>query len=174
VDTASGADFGAAYQASAEVTSLVRGSRGGTWWVAVEREAFKGGYNAYGGWALIVVADGGGPRRTVAVFDGFTPMPRGGSYTSPLWGVPGTASVGLVAWEGDRTLAGERLLIGDAAVGGDNIAGSRSDGTPAGWHTLGTDARVLPARPRSPTLAASSTTDAWLLGPVALVSGLKP
>ncbi|BCB87752.1 hypothetical protein Psuf_050650 [Phytohabitans suffuscus] len=171
VDTASGKDFGSVYQASAEVTSLVRGSRGGTWWVAVDREAFKGGYNAYGGWALLMVVDTGGPQRTVAVFDGFTPLPRGGSYSSPLWGVPGAASVGLVAWEGDRTLTGDRLLIGGAAVGGDNVATSRSDGTPEGWHTLGTDARVLPAQPRSPTLTASATADAWLLGPVALVTG---
>jgi hypothetical protein len=184
VDTASTAEFGDAYQASADVTALARGSRGGgTWWVAVEREAFKGGYNAYAGWALVVVADSGtGPQRTVAVFDGFTAVTRGVSYSSPLWGAPGPASVGLVAWEGDRTLAGDRLVIGDAAVGGsgraatgggdDNVAASRSDGTPPGWHTLGTDARVLPARPRSPTLAASATTDAWLLGPIALVSGV--
>jgi RNA polymerase sigma factor (sigma-70 family) len=170
VDTASEADFGSAYQASAEVTSLVRGGRGGTWWVAVERSAFEGGYNAYGGWALVMVVERGGPQRTVAVFDGFTPLPRGASYTSPLWGAPGPATVGLVAWEGDRTLAGERLAIGGGGVGGANVAGSRADGTPAGWHTLGTDARVLPARPRSPTLTASSTTDAWLLGPVALVT----
>ncbi|MGN9907424.1 hypothetical protein ACTMTJ_07680, partial [Phytohabitans sp. LJ34] len=172
VDTASAADFGDVYQASADVTALARGARGGgTWWVAVEREAFKGGYNTYAGWALVVVADGGGTQRTVAVFDAFTPVARGGSYSSPLWGAPGPASIGLVAWEGDRTLAGDRLVIGGAAAGGDNVAASRSDGTPAGWHTLGTDARVLPARPRSPTLTASATTDAWLLGPVALVSG---
>ena len=172
VDTAKGADFGDVYQASAEVTSLVRGSRGGTWWVAVAGEDFKGGFNAYAGWALIIVVEQGGPQRTVAVFDGFTPLARGGgSYTSPLWGVPGEASVGLVAWEGDRVLAGDRLSIGGAEVGGDNVAASRSDGTPAGWHTLGTDARVLPARPRSPTLAASATTDSWILGPLILLSG---
>jgi RNA polymerase sigma factor (sigma-70 family) len=171
VDTASGDDFGAVYQASAEVTALARGSRGGTWWVAVEREAFKGGYNAYAGWALVLVVEaGGGPQRTVAVFEGFTPLSRGGSYSSPLWGAPGAASVGLVAWEGDRTLAGDRLLIGGTPVGGDNAASSRSDGTPPGWHTLGTDARTLPANPRSPTLTATSTKDAWLLGPVALTS----
>jgi hypothetical protein len=172
VDTASGGDFGDVYQASADVTSLVRGSRGGTWWVAVDKRAFEGGYNAYGGWALLMVVESGGPQRTVAVFEGFTPLPRGGTYSSPLWAVPGPASVGLVAWEGDRVLAGERLTVGGAAVGGDNVAASRSDGTPAGWHTLGTDARVLPARPRSPALVASSTTDAWLLGPVAVVSGV--
>ncbi|GFJ77904.1 hypothetical protein Phou_020840 [Phytohabitans houttuyneae] len=171
VDTASGGDFGAVYQAWADVTSLVRGSRGGTWWVAVDKQAFKGGYNAYGGWALLLVVDGGGPQRTVAVFDGFTPLSRGASYSSPLWAVPGAASVGLVAWEGDRVLAGDRLAVGGAAVGGDNVAAGRADGTPAGWHTLGTDARVLPARPRSPALTASAATDAWLLGPVALVTG---
>ncbi|MGN9914484.1 hypothetical protein ACTMTJ_43830 [Phytohabitans sp. LJ34] len=170
VDTASGADFGAVYQASADVTSLVRRSQGGTWWVAVDKKAFKGGYNAYGGWALLMVAESRGPQRTVAVFDGFTPLPRGRSYTSPLWAVPGAASVGLVAWEGDRALASERLTVGGTAVGGSNVAGSRSDGTPADWHTFGTDARVLPADPRSALLAASSTTDSWLLGPIALVS----
>ncbi|MFC0529143.1 sigma-70 family RNA polymerase sigma factor [Phytohabitans kaempferiae] len=171
VDTASDPDLGRTYQASAEVTSLVRGSRGGTWWVAVDRDDLAGGYNAYGGWALLLVVDTGGPQRTVAVFDGFTPVAREGSYTSPLWGTPGDATVGLVAWEGDRTLTGERLTLGGTVIGGDNVAQSRSDGTPEGWHTLGTDARVLPARLRSAsTLTVSSTTDAWLLGPVALVS----
>ena len=76
VDSASGGDFGPVYQASADVTSLVRGGRGGTWWVAVDGQAFEGGYNAYGGWALLMVVDAGGPQRTVAVFDGFTPLSR--------------------------------------------------------------------------------------------------
>ncbi|GAA4702770.1 sigma-70 family RNA polymerase sigma factor [Phytohabitans rumicis] len=173
VDHASHDDFdGSTYQASADVTHLVRGTRGDTWWVAVDGEAFERGVNAFGGWALLLIVDAGGPERTVAVFDGFTPLPREASFSSPVWGAAGAATVGLVAWEGDRTLTGERVTLGGRPLGDANLASSRADGTPDGWHTFGADARRLTGRlPTStPTLTASTTRDAWLLGPVALIT----
>jgi RNA polymerase sigma factor (sigma-70 family) len=173
VDRVAHDDFeGAAYQASADVTQLVRGSRGGTWWVAVDGDAFERGYNAFGGWALLLIVDGGGPPRTVAVFDGLTPLPRDSTFSSPVWGAGGAATVGLVAWEGDRKLTGERITLGGRPLGDSDIAGSHADGTPAGWHTFGTDARRLTAHLPTPTapLTATTTADAWLLGPVALIT----
>lgn len=165
-----------AYQASAEVTELVRSSSGGDWWVAVESGAFTDGRGAFGGWALLIVAEDGGPQRSVAVFDELTAI-RDRPLSALLYGFPGEARISFLAWEGDRGLAGDQLQLDGAPPGGgdrDNAVASRTDGTPAGWNTLGVDARVLDTSVSGsadlPTLAASTGRDAWLLGPVALVT----
>lgn len=166
-----------AYQASAEVTELVRGNSGGRWWVAVPAGALGSGRGAFGGWALLVVVAGGGPDRAVAVFDELSPL-RDRPLSVPLFGYPGDAQLGFVGWEGDRGLAGEQLRLDGARLGGgpdrDNIAASRADGTPAGWNTFGVDARVLDTavsdRTGQPVLTSTGGRDAWLLGPVALVT----
>ncbi|MPZ28534.1 MAG: sigma-70 family RNA polymerase sigma factor [Micromonosporaceae bacterium] len=165
-----------AYQASADVTDLVRGGSGGDWWVAVDAHAFDRGRGAFGGWALLIVAEDGGSDRAVAVFDELTAL-RDETRSAGLFGNSGAARIGLVGWEGDRGLAGEQLRLDGAPLGGgdrDNLAGSRSDGNPTGWNTLGVDARVLGASVGGggdqPTLTATSGRDAWLLGPVAVVT----
>lgn len=164
-----------AYQASAEVTDLVRG--GGDWWVAVDDEELSVGVGAFGGWALVVVAEGGGQDRSVAVFDDLTPLPEQSSFTAELYGQPGAATVGFVGWEGDRDVAGEGLVLDGGPLGGvdlRDIAGSRAAGTPGGWNTFGTDARLLAAAitdaTTRPVLTATAGQDAWLLGPVTVVS----
>ncbi|GLI00437.1 sigma-70 family RNA polymerase sigma factor [Phytohabitans aurantiacus] len=171
VDRTTDDDFeGGAYQATADVTGLVRGSRGGRWWVAVDAGAFRTGMNAFGGWTLLMVVRGDGPARTVAVFDGFTALARGQSFTAPVFGAPGAAQVGFVGWEGDRTLTGDRVTLGGRSLG-DNVAASRASGTPDGWHTFGTDARRLSTRiSGSASLTATAGDDAWLLGPMALTT----
>jgi hypothetical protein len=180
VDAITAADFGgAAYQASADVTALLRSApaKAATYWLAVGGGAFVEGVNSFGGWALMVIYDDGGPARTVAVFDGCTPLHGATSFSSNVYGTPGTpARVGFLGWEGDRGITGDRLALGGQPLGGadkDNIAISRSDGTPAGWDTFGVDARVLdarlPARSQQ-TVTASTTGDAWLLGAIAVIT----
>ena len=148
VDTVTASRFSQpAYQASADVTALVRANRGGQWWLAVDRNVFDHGAGTFGGWSLVVLVADGGPARSVAIFDGFTPMQGTESFTAALFGTPGTkAQVGFVGWEGDRGIRGDRLKLGAVPLGGadrDNIAASRTGGTPAGWNTFGVDARVL-------------------------------
>jgi RNA polymerase sigma factor (sigma-70 family) len=171
VDRTSHDDFeGGAYQAAADVTALVRGASGGRWWVAVNKGAFRTGTNTFGGWALVMVLRGGGPARTVAVFDGFTPLARGESFSAPVFGAPGAAQVGFVGWEGDRALTGDRVELGARSLGA-NVATSRAAGTPDGWHTFGTDARLLSTHMSgSAALTATGGDDAWLLGPLALTT----
>jgi hypothetical protein len=177
-------DASPGYQASADVTGLVR--QGGTWWVAVAGDAFATpARGAFGGWSLVVVvADGGAPRQ-IAVLDGFTPLDPGDAYTVRVPGPgdagvgpasPSPARVGLVAWEGDRGLRADRMTLGGRPLGGpdedpDNVAASRAAGTPAGWTTFGVDARVLAgtAGPGATSaLRAVTRQDAFLLGPLAV------
>ncbi len=179
VDTVTRGGFSmAAYQASADVTGLVR--TGGTWWLAADRMAFHGGRGSYGGWSLVVLAADGGPARSVAVFDGFTPLQGDASFKAAVFGTAGRrAQIGFVGWEGDRGLRGDQLLLGPAPLGGAdaaNIASSRTGGTPSGWNTFGVDARVLsgqmPAAAANHTVTANTHGDAWLLGVIALVTPL--
>jgi hypothetical protein len=166
-----------AYQASADVTSLVRGTSGGTWWVAVPSGAFAPGFGSFGGWALVVVAEDGGLDRSVAVFDELTALRDEQSFSAAVYGNPGQATIGFIGWEGDRGLTADQLSLGGTPLGGgdrDNLAAGRAAGTPAGWNTLGTDARVVgasfPGGGRRPTLTATTGRDAWLLGPVVVVT----
>jgi RNA polymerase sigma factor (sigma-70 family) len=179
VDTVTSGRFSQpAYQASADVTSLLRANRGGQWWLAVDRGVFDGGAGSFGGWSLVVLVADGGPPRSVAIFDGFTPMQGTESFSAAVFGTAGSrAQVGFVGWEGDRGITGDRLRLGPTPLGGadaGNIAASRTGGTPVGWNTFGVDARVLngamPAVPREHTVTANTNGDAWLLGVIALVT----
>lgn len=181
IDRISGTDFAqSAYQASADVTSLVQGTAGGSWWVAVEENAFASGFGAYGGWALVLVVEDTGPLRTVAVLDGCLPMHGSASVSAAIYGSAGAAAkVAFVGWEGDRGLAGDQLKLGSQPIGGTakgNIASSRTDGTTVDWNTFGVDARVLdgviPAAAGG--ITATSTDDAWILSAVAISSLTEP
>ncbi|WP_211588879.1 hypothetical protein, partial [Allorhizocola rhizosphaerae] len=165
------------YQAFADITALTSGTKGGTWWVGVEH-GFEPGVGSYGGWALLVVVADGGPRRHVAVIDGFHAL-KSGSVATPVYGMPGArASVAFVGWEGDRGIAGDRLRLGDRALGGDNVASSTADGTPDGWNTFGVDARLfdshLPTGSGQPEITATTTGDVWILGVLAMASEANP
>ena len=170
-----------AYQATADVTDLVRGNAGGQWWLAVPTSSFISGLSgSFGGWSLVVVATDGGAPRHVTVYDGLTPLQGNREFRAPVDSRAGAStSVGLVAWEGDRDLTGDTMRIGDTPLKGtgdqgDNVAASRSDGTPPGWDTFGVDARVLsgtvPADQASRSLLARTVGDAWLLGALAVVT----
>jgi hypothetical protein len=165
------------YQASVEVTELVRSAPSrGTWWVAVEREAFTAGPGSFAGWALLAVVDTGGPVRTVTVLDATTAIDGAEPFRTTLYGLgSGATRVALVAWDGDRGRVGDTLRLDGLELGtAGNIGISSANGTLSGWNTFGTDARVFDAMliNPDPVLAASAGDDAWCLG--ALVIATEP
>jgi hypothetical protein len=162
------------YQATAEITAL---AASGTWWIAVPGSAFTGGYNSFGGWAVIAVVSSGGAERTVAVYDAAQILRSGGdTYSSTVYGAPGgAATVAVVGWEGDRGRNGDSISLGAGSLGpsSGNVARSQADGNPSGWNTFGTDARLVSGTfgaAAEATLTATTSGDTWLLGAVAVVS----
>jgi RNA polymerase sigma factor (sigma-70 family) len=137
-------------QAYADVTELVRAGGGGPWWVAAGSGPLPTTDTVSAGWSLTVVyADANTPDRDLAVFTGPVSLTgqRSLSVTASSSGEP--VEVGLAAWEGDRTLDGDRLRLDDQPLGDpENALASRAagalecGGTPAagcGWHTFGVD-----------------------------------
>ncbi|MFG2500403.1 DUF3344 domain-containing protein [Streptomyces sp. NPDC048441] len=113
--TANGAD---AFQASADVTPLVRASGAGLYTVAQVNVAMgnsKAG--AWGGWTLVVAYENPSePLRHLTVWDGFDSFDaRGRSHAIRLRGTPVPAraggSVGMVAYNGDRGTTGDTLTV---------------------------------------------------------------
>ncbi|HEY8472894.1 MAG TPA: sigma-70 family RNA polymerase sigma factor [Natronosporangium sp.] len=145
-------------QAYADVTGLVRDAGAGAWWVAADRGPLPTGRTASAGWSLTVLYELPGPERDVAVFTG--PGSLGGDRPSLSvtagevdadWPDPEDAAleVGLVGWEGDRMLTGDRLRLDDQPLGDpENALASRAAGAlecgrqpidDCRWHTFGVD-----------------------------------
>lgn len=110
---------GKSYQAFADVTSLVALHRSAEYTVANVQAGT--GSNQYGGWALVVAyVDPSAPMRNLTVFDGYAKVASGASdkqvdiavsgFRTPTTGVVNT-QVGLVSYEGDRTLTGDGFSI---------------------------------------------------------------
>ncbi|MWA13367.1 DUF3344 domain-containing protein [Streptomyces sp. BA2] len=162
--TADGAD---AFQASADVTRLVRSGGPGLYTVAQVNVAMghsKAG--AWGGWTLVVAyEDKAAPLRHLSVWDGFDSFgARGRGHAVRLGGmpVPGRAkgSVGMVAYDGDRGTTGDTLTVStdrsrpvrlsDAANPAHDVLnstisepGRQSARTPAYANTLGYDSDIF-------------------------------
>jgi RNA polymerase sigma factor (sigma-70 family) len=144
------------HQAYADVTRLLRDGADGLWWVATSAPTLPLGAGKYAGWSLaIVYADPTAPITDLAVYAGPLPLRRGGEVVVRAADPGRRVEVGLAVWDGDRTLTGDGLWLGDAALGDeDNIAASRvgsaveCGGTPVGcpWHTLGVDVAVHAGR----------------------------
>ncbi len=136
------------YGAFADVTRQVAAGGGGAWSfadaVVADRDAPAD--NAYAGWALVVVYEQTVlPTASVSVWDGMMPLLPGSRESAALSvaSEPGTdGRLGVVAFEGDRGLAGEAMTFNGDAVGGANIF----DSTARGWSgsTLGTDVKAFP------------------------------
>lgn len=106
------------YAASADVTSIVRDSRGGAYTVGQINVAK--GYSAagaWGGWTLVVAySDREAPLRELAVWDGFdsvTSARTGRSVGIGGLDVPAGSqgSLGVIAYDGDRGPGGESLSV---------------------------------------------------------------
>lgn len=111
---AHGAD---AFQASADVTKLVRESGPGLYTVAqVNVARGRSTAGAWGGWTLVVAYENPGqPLRHLALWDGFDALKSGAAHEIRLRGtrVPANASgrAGLVTYDGDPGTTGDTLTL---------------------------------------------------------------
>ncbi|GGX86022.1 DUF3344 domain-containing protein [Streptomyces anandii] len=106
-----------AYQASADVTRLVRESGGGLYTVAqVDVAKGNSAAGAWGGWTLVVAYENPAePLRHLSLWDGFTALNPRSAEEIRLSGrrFPGGAGgrVGLVAYNGDHGTVGDSLHL---------------------------------------------------------------
>jgi len=129
--TAQGAD---AFQASADVTKLVRESGSGLYTVAQVNVAMgRSTAGAWGGWTLVVAYEKAAePLRHLALWDGFDTLGTGRDLAPRGLRFPKGASgrVGLVAYDGDRGRTGDSLTLSAdrrAPVALTDAANPRSD-----------------------------------------------
>lgn len=164
------ADGADAYQASANVTSLVRSSGPGTYTVAQINIAMgKSRAGAWGGWTLVVAYENKeSPRRHVSVWDGLAASEENSGgipvASRSMKFAPGAkGSVGIVGYDGDRgdgegpfTVAANRragtALVNSANPRGDafnstisNRGKSVAGRVPGHLNTLGYDSDVFDA-----------------------------
>jgi hypothetical protein len=165
------ADGADAYQASANVTSLVRGSGPGKYTVAQLNVAMghsKAG--AWGGWTMVVAYENSkSPRRQLSVWDGLVSSgahSRGLPVASRGMNFPANSkgSVGVVGYDGDRGSAGESFTLAANKRAGTRLSNSAnpaddtfnstitdrgnqvSGRSPAHRNTLGYDSDIFDAR----------------------------
>ncbi|MFI8518472.1 DUF3344 domain-containing protein [Streptomyces sp. NPDC085481] len=171
--TADGAD---AFQASADVTALVRSAQPGMWTVAQVNVAMgRSAVGGWGGWTLVAAYEKADePLRRLAVWDGFETLgPKSGELSIPLAlgtdRIPQDADgrLGLIAYDGDRGTSGDYLAVetgaaksvtrselSDSANSADDVMNSsitdsgtsRMERLPAHQNTLGYDSDVFDLR----------------------------
>ncbi len=166
--TADGAD---AFQASADVTELVRSSRSDQWTVAQVNVAMgRSAAGGWGGWTLVAAYEKESePLRRITVRDGFeTVGPRTGELRVPLDGngydKASDGRLGVIAYDGDHGTSGDYLAVetsrrkstrlSDSANSADDMMNSSITefGTgstvrfPDGTNTMGYDSDVFDLR----------------------------
>lgn len=167
-----------AYQAFADVTSRVRQSGAGEWWVADVPTRL--GPTRYAGWSLVVVAeDQSAPLSRAMVLDGARALgPTGDpSIRLPIDGLlPAAipARIGVVAWEGDTQLSGDKVLLNGAALSGQNAFTSSSEGAVGPSMTFGVDVVSYEAKLKDkPVLELTTNSDAYVAGVVTVTAPLR-
>ncbi|MEU7056146.1 DUF3344 domain-containing protein [Streptomyces sp. NPDC046197] len=110
------ADGADAFQASADVTQLVRDSAPGLFTVAqVNVASGRSEAGAWGGWTLVVAYENPAePLRDIAIWDGFAPLKGGGRemrMRDLSLGEGSGGRAGLVAYNGDRGTRGDWLTL---------------------------------------------------------------
>ncbi len=179
VDTVTASRFSQpAYQASADVTALVRANRGGQWWLAVDRNVFDHGAGTFGGWSLVVlVADG--VRRAAWRSSTGSRRCRAPSRSRRRCSARQARRRRWASWAG-------RATEGFAATGSSSVrcrsagliattsrragpAAPRLAGTRSEW-TRGYSPEPCRLGVKSQTVTANTNGDAWLLGVIALVT----
>jgi hypothetical protein len=141
-----------AFQASADVTRLVREGGPGLYTVAQINIAMgRSTAGAWGGWTLVVAYENQAePLRHLAVWDGFTPLGPGGQeirvaglgFAAGAWG-----RAGLVTYNGDRGTRGDSLTVttGQSGSALTNAANPRDDVLNSTISEPGADAARVPA-----------------------------
>jgi hypothetical protein len=141
-----------AFQASADVTRLVREGGAGLYTVAQINIAMgRSTAGAWGGWTLVVAYENPAePLRHLAVWDGFTPLRSGGQeiglgglgFPAGAWG-----RAGLVTYNGDRGTGGDSLTVttGQSESALTNAANPRDDVLNSTISEPGADASRVPA-----------------------------
>jgi hypothetical protein len=155
-------------QGYADVTGLVRAAGPGDWWVSVPAGSLPVGLGDWAGWSLVVLAaDAGAPVADLAAYVGPVTL---GSLDFRLGARP--AQLGVVAWDGDRCLAGDSLRVGGRAYG--NFGDSHADGAleSGSWNTLGVDATTYSVTGSDDSVAFSAGDDPLMIGVV--VAGTIP
>ncbi|MGR6913192.1 sigma-70 family RNA polymerase sigma factor [[Actinomadura] parvosata] len=170
--------LGAAYQAFADVSDLVGGSRrNGTWWAA--DIPMTTGASRHAGWSLVlIVTDPSEPYSQAVVLDTATVI--GGAARRvrvPLGGLSPAAAparLELVTWEGDADLKGDKVSLGSGPLipgGGDRDRANVFDGSSNGaaGMTFGTDIDTVGAELGvDPGLTIVTDKDVVLFGVAAL------
>ncbi|WP_344565961.1 DUF3344 domain-containing protein [Streptomyces axinellae] len=192
-----------AFQASADVTRLVRASGSGSYTVAqINIAGGRSAAGAWGGWSLVVAYQNKrAPLRHLALWDGFEDIAPGRSRSVTVRGprIPAGAGgrLGLIAYDGDRGAGGDALSVGtdrrapariaDGANPRNDVANStistlgRNEGNrePAYGNTLGYDSDVFDIKHtlRSggirATLRMSTTKDRFQAGALFLQTDVR-
>lgn len=183
-------DVNGRYQAVADVTALVRAGGPGRWTVGGIQLAT--GTNTHAGWSLVVAYRKPTlPLRSLVVLDGFASVDGSapvhfevGGFAVPTGG-SGRATLDVVAYEGDASLAGDQLVVDDVALTdaanplGNSFNSSSSDqgrprgGDPSWANLLGIDidrfdvTSALAPGSTSATISFTTTSDRYYTGAVA-------
>ncbi|MQY04942.1 sigma-70 family RNA polymerase sigma factor [Actinomadura macrotermitis] len=177
-------DFGV-YQAFADVTEQVRAAGGGTWWGADVPTV--PGTAHYAGWALVaVVEDPKAPFQQAMVLDDARALgPQAGdrleARVNGLLTAARPARIGLVAWEGDAGLTGDRFSLDGRALtpetgdrSADNVLDSAADGAIGPKLTFGIDVDYFSVTlGRHPVLSLSTGRDALFAGVVTVTAPMR-
>ncbi|GGU06293.1 DUF3344 domain-containing protein [Streptomyces coeruleorubidus] len=142
-----------AFQASSDVTRLVREGGPGLYTVAQINVAMgRSAAGAWGGWTLVVVYENPSePLRHLALWDGFTPLKSGAgpgiSLTNLGFAAGASGRAGLVAYNGDRGTTGDALTMttGQSEVALGNAANPQDDVLNSTISEPGADAARVPA-----------------------------
>ncbi|MEU0386321.1 DUF3344 domain-containing protein [Streptomyces chartreusis] len=141
-----------AFQASADVTRLVREGGPGLYTVAQINIAMgRSAAGSWGGWTLVVVYENASePLRHLALWDGFTPLRGTGQEIriTDLGFAPGAwGRAGLVTYNGDRGTTGDSLSVttGQSEFALTNAANPRDDVLNSTISEPGADAARVPA-----------------------------
>jgi hypothetical protein len=163
------------YQAFADVTDQVSKGGAGKW--TFGGAALATGAAHYGGWTLVVVyGESSLPLGKVTVFEGFQSVNPGGDLALNVAGTAGQAArIGLVAWEGDLGISGDRMTLDGGTLtptSGQRNANNIGDSTATGAtdvNSFGVDAKPLTGATFTSSTGkvdASTATDVYLIGVV--------
>jgi hypothetical protein len=135
-------------QAIAEVTELWHKYGQGDWWVAAASTDLPAGVGQFAGWSLVVTyRDETAKPAEIAIYLGPKPL-REKQELSLQLGLGGDVDLGLVLWDGDKTLTGDSLLVDKHQLGeASNLAGGRNASAmmcavtsgPCAWRSPGLD-----------------------------------